>query len=73
MNQERQLINDAKDALRSMQSFGLASEGYKKAVDELNREVGKLNKIIKSWYIGICINAGKNVGNGYRQAKLRKK
>ena len=109
------------------QSLGLASEGYKKAVDELNHEVGKLNKIIKSWYIGIgmvltiaalvlfvvarytvvdladrrvelesyehaietakafaesdayiceeriCINAGKNVGNGYRQAKPRKK
>ena len=35
------------------QSLGLASEGYKKAVDELNHEVGKLNKIIKSWYIGI--------------------
>ena len=109
------------------QSLGLVSEGYKKAVDELNREVGKLNKIIKSWYIGIgvvlaiaviilfvvvrytvvdladrraelesyehaietakafaesdayicegriCINTGKNVGNGYRQAKPRKK
>lgn len=37
------------------QSLGLVSEGYKKAVDELNREVGKLNKIIKSWYIGIGV------------------
>ncbi len=123
------IVDNAGKTIRqeTVQSLDSASEGYRRAVDELNREVGKFNKIIKSWYIGIgvvlaiaaiilfvvvrytvvdladrreelesyehaietakafaesdayicegriCINAGKNVGNGYRQAKPRKK
>lgn len=123
------IVDNAGKTIRqeTVQSLDSASEGYRRAVDELNREVGKFNKIIKSWYIGIgvvlaisaivlfavarytvadladkraelenyeraievakafaesdayicegriCINAGKNFGNGYRQAKLRRK
>lgn len=52
------IVDNAGKTIRqeTEQSLGLVSEGYKKAVDELNREVGKLNKIIKSWYIGRSIS-----------------
>ena len=123
------IVDNAGESIRkeAEQSMASASAGYRQAVDELNLGVGRCNKIIKSWYIGvgavlaivavvlfalvrytvsdladkraelqnyeraievaqafansdayicegrICINAGKNVGNGYRQAKSRTK
>ena len=51
------IVDNAGKTIRqeTVQSLDSASEGYRRAVDELNREVGKFNKIIKSWYIGIGV------------------